>query len=174
MKRSAASSDRTNFREKSLARKIWKQEYRPESTDKTKRSKEELQDCNCYQFNPKCWATSGKIWNRHIDKCRKCKHWSTRECEIRLHSATDKRRILDEVSNGKATLSGIIKDKYGKTCCENGHCTHRFFSHKEKEVPWWACYNRDCEHHDLMKRKNGGRYYRQSQSKMLRIAHVSG
>ena len=38
---------------------------------------------------------------------------------------------------------------------KNKHCTHRYASHKAQEVPWWACYNRDCEHHDLIKRKNG-------------------
>lgn len=100
-----------------------------------------MKNCICYQFDPKCWAASGKIWTRHLKDCRRCRQWASRDCKVRLHLATDKGKILDEVSNSKVTLSGKIKDRNGRLCCENGHCTHRFYSHKAQEVPWWTCYN---------------------------------
>jgi hypothetical protein len=37
-----------------LLEKICKQTYRPPISDEARRSKEELTECNCYQFDPRC------------------------------------------------------------------------------------------------------------------------
>jgi hypothetical protein len=102
-KRSVANTDRTNSMKKPLDT-IWKQKYRPPITDEAKGLKEELTNCICYQFNPKCWAVSGKLWTRHLRECRRCKQWASKDCKVKFHSATDKERILDEISNSKVSL----------------------------------------------------------------------
>jgi hypothetical protein len=50
---------------------IWKQEYRPPIADEANGSKEELTKCICYQFDPRCWAASGKLWTKHLKEYRR-------------------------------------------------------------------------------------------------------
>jgi gag-polyprotein putative aspartyl protease len=47
-----------------------------------------------------------------------------------------------------------IQRNDGKTCCKANHCTHEYFKHREYDVPWWACYDNDCEEHQILKMKN--------------------
>jgi len=134
--RSAANAEGTISTRNPLLNTIWKNIFAINST----------------HVVGECQEKSGP--NRR--NCRKCKlQWASKNCTVKNHSATDKENILKEGSNSKATLSGKLKDKNGRFCCENRHCTHRYYYHKDREIPWWVCYKRDCEHHDLMKRKNG-------------------
>lgn len=114
----------------------------------------QMDNCNCYDFNPKCWAGSERTWNRHISECEECKNWESKKCKIFGHSKRSKNNILNDISLRKHIPGNIRKSQNGKTCCEMNLCTHEFYEHGKYDIPWWACYEASCSEHLEMKSMN--------------------
>jgi hypothetical protein len=147
-----------------LSRKtpVWKEYCEQRATDTVEEyqkwySKMEMNDrfCRCYGYDPKCWAQTGYTWMKHLSECRKCERWSEQECNLPGHSAKSKKTTLIDVSE-RRNIPDVTKTNEGTTCCEEEVCLHQFLEHGKIDVPWWACYNRECAEHYKMKLKNGG------------------
>jgi hypothetical protein len=117
--------------------------------------RQQLHECNCYGFNPNCWAASGVKWQEHIKNCFACKVWALKECNLPEHSTQKKQEILQDLSNRKFVLTEPVQDNQGKTCCEREECVHQFYKHNTLSSPWWVCLWKNCSIHFQMKRKNG-------------------
>ena len=63
------------------------------------KTKEQDRNCNCYNFDTRCWERTGETWTRHIDECRKCKIWSKRPCSLQGHSPRSKRSLLTDIGS---------------------------------------------------------------------------
>jgi PAS domain-containing protein len=111
--------------------------------------------CNCYEFDPKCWAKTGNTWMKHLSECRNCTNWSNTHCGLPGHSVKSKRTTLIDVSE-RRMIPEVIMSNEETTCCEEEICLHEFMEHGKVDVPWWACYNRNCEEHFDTKLRNGG------------------
>ena len=152
-----ASIGKTTFNRKNpLLEKIWKQQRTRKTDEQEEKIQEEVRNCTCYQFDPRCWAKSGNSWETHCKFCRRCRKWGQNDCEVKQHSAERKKELLTEVSQARATLGRIIRNSDGNSCCELKRCTHKFTNHGREKIPWWVCFNLSCEiHHYLAKQKNG-------------------
>ena len=153
-RRSFANREKASSIKENPLLKVWKQQ-RPKETDEKERIQKDVKRCTCYQFDPRCWAKSGYGWNAHKEACRKCNRWGQQDCEIKQHSAIEKRRILNEISQARTTWGKVIASNDGKNCCELRRCTHKFINHGREDIPWWACFNRHCNDHEPAKQKNG-------------------
>jgi hypothetical protein len=117
-------------------------------------TKTEMDRCNCYGFNQKCWAESEERWIPHIQRCQECRKWNDRTCTVQGHTPKNKSSIPSDLGNRRYLVSYPIKDSIGRTCCDRRICTHEFFEHQEADIPWWACVEEDCEEHQEMKIRN--------------------
>ena len=153
-RRSFANREKASSTKENPLLKIWKQQ-RPRESDEKEKIQRDVKRCTCYQFDPRCWARSGYGWNAHRETCRKCNRWGQQDCEVRQHSTTEKTRILNEISQARATWGKAITSNDGKNCCELKRCTHKFINHGREDIPWWACLNKYCDDHEPAKRKNG-------------------
>jgi hypothetical protein len=111
--------------------------------------------CVCYGFNPKCWARTGNSWMKHLSECQECTEWSNTHCGLPGHSVKSKRTTLMDVSE-RRMIPDVIRANEGTTCCQEEVCLHEFLDHGKSDVPWWACYNRNCAEHFETKLGNGG------------------
>jgi hypothetical protein len=115
----------------------------------------EMDVCQCYGFNQKCWAESEERWIPHIQHCKECEQWMNTKCTVKGHSPKSKCSILSDLGNRRYLASYPVKDNNtGKTCCDRKLCTHEFYEHCEMDIPWWACIEEDCEEHQKMKIRN--------------------
>ena len=111
--------------------------------------------CNCYGYDPRCWARTGNTWMKHLNDCRKCEEWSERKCQIPGHSVKSKRTTLIDVSE-RRNVPEITETNERTNCCKEEVCLHEFLEHGTIDVPWWACYNWNCAEHHEMKVRNQG------------------
>ena len=109
----------------------------------------EIDTCECYGFNQRCWAES-----EDVQHCRECEQWMNKRCTIKGHTPKSKCSILSDLGNRRYLASYPVKDNTGKTCCDRRLCTHEFYEHCEVDIPWWACIEEDCEEHQEMKIRN--------------------
>jgi hypothetical protein len=119
------------------------------------RIKKNSRFCNCYKFDPKCWARTGNTWIKHLNECQECTNWSNKNCGLPGHSVKSKRTTLIDVSE-RRMIPDVLRTNEGTTCCEEEVCLHEFLDHGKVDVPWWACFNRNCAEHIDMKLRNGG------------------
>ena len=94
----------------------------------------QLKECNCYGFNPKCWAGAEKAWNYHTEECDDCREWEKRKCKVKGHSRKSKNSTLSDISLRQHIPGKIRTSLSGKTCCEMNLCTHEFYEHREHEI----------------------------------------
>jgi hypothetical protein len=114
----------------------------------------ELDICQCYGFNQRCWAESEERWIPHIEHCRECEKWMNKTCTIKGHSPQSKCSMLSDLGNRRYIASYPVRDNIGKTCCDRRLCTHEFYDHHEVDIPWWSCIEEECEEHQEMKIRN--------------------
>jgi hypothetical protein len=120
-------------------------------------------ECRCYDFDFRCWSNSEETWDEHTWNqdneevvCQDCYKWMMRYCPVKTHHWKNKRNLLGDISARKATIiSEPFATMEGRLCCEENWCIHEFVKHREKEIPWWACYGQFCKEHQPMKQRNG-------------------
>jgi hypothetical protein len=117
-------------------------------------TKTEIDACNCYGFNQRCWAESEERWIPHIQHCKECEQWADKICAIKGHSPKSKCSFLSDQGNRRYIASHPVKDNIGRTCCSMRLCTHEFYEHQDADIPWWACIEENCEEHQEMKIRN--------------------
>ena len=137
IEKSIANVDKASLEQEDPLVKDREQKNRLTDTDDASESGRELRACLCYQFNPKCWARSGKAWNQHIETCRKCRQWSLKFCG--LHTPYEKRSTLEEISRRKASPDNErVYDEKGISSCQKGWCTHEYTNHRRENMVWRA------------------------------------
>jgi hypothetical protein len=154
--------DAVKFSNLSRRKPVWKDFCDQRTTETVKeyqrwceKVKEDDRLCSCYRFDPKCWARTGNTWMKHLSECQKCTRWSNTRCLLPGHSVKSKRTTLIDVSE-RRMIPDVIRTNKGTTCCEEEVCLHEFMEHGKFDIPWWACYDRDCAEHFEMKLRNGG------------------
>jgi hypothetical protein len=150
------------FSKLSRRKPVWKEFCEQRTMDTVKeyqdwysRMYEKNRFCKCYGYNPECWARTGNTWMKHVNECEECENWSKQECRIPGHSSASKRTTLIDVSD-RRWIPEVIEANDKTNCCENEICLHEFMEHGNIDVPWWACYNRNCAEHHAMKVRNRG------------------
>jgi Retrotransposon gag protein/gag-polyprotein putative aspartyl protease len=136
-------------------RPCWQEFCGRRDTSESESKIEEITTCTCYGFNQRCWAESEERWLVHIRHCRKCEEWADRYCKIPGHSPKSKNSTLADLSNRRYIADNEITGDNGKTCCNMNLCTHEFFEHKKRNIPWWTCLEEDCYEHEEMKIRGG-------------------
>jgi Retrotransposon gag protein len=111
--------------------------------------------CRCFSFYQKCWATTKDPWEKHVKSCSLCTRWLERKCALKGHDQLTRNSLMIDLGRRRHVIGLPIKDNCGRTCCERNVCTHEFFTHKEANIPWWACLDEGCRDHYDAKRKNG-------------------
>jgi hypothetical protein len=123
------------------------------------KSQDEHCICMCFDWNQTCWASTEEAWETHIQHCTRCMLWMFVECPVSGHESQQKRQILTDIGTRRYVttdgLGGEIKDRNGRSCCENHLCLHDFTVHGSTNVPWWTCLSNECpEHRSIKERSN--------------------
>src|SRR6202046_3326164 len=155
--------DAVDFSDQRIRTPIWKEYCLRRTTDTVKEYHDWYNGlylsnrfCNCYKFDPLCWARTGLTWTSHVKDCQQCTQWSRKVCGMKGHSVASKRIILMDISERKFTPDKTpIRDINQSNCCEKNTCTHEFLEHGKCDVPWWARYEEQCAEHYSMKSRNG-------------------